>query len=353
MAARAAEEAEALRRALEDESKAHARFESIPWKEWRLYDAARKKAAKAAAEAMEAADTAEAAAMAASKEAAPVIISFRVPFRREDVFKELQRFDDPLDYPASRFHLNCVLKTGREFEPSNSSGAGLYDTTRKPTAFAPGLVRKAEPRNPLRFGQKVVWELIEVRSPEMLHWRIQQQAGELSPIALVGEDLDVTYKGGAREYTPAPGQARLPELLIQLQNAPFGTLVKMHVGLKGRLDLSSAWWGQCFGAVAAPLIGCMQAAALQSSWEGEMLVRGYRQQRPSRPLSYAVTTWKNNVAAAVSSTGRCLKATTVALLPPAHAATKAKSKWGASRAIAAKVAEEDKKFNLVSLFTSR
>ena len=162
-----------------------------------------------------------AALMAEQKSAAPYVAVFRLPFWRVDVFKELSKFDDPLDYPAASFHHTCRLKTGRIFEPSNSSGAGIYDTTRQASSFAPGLVRTVEKRSTLASEPPVVSELVEFRAPEMLRWKLVRQSNDDSFLPIVGEDLDKGYVPGHLSYNAVPGQTVLPELVVHLENAPY------------------------------------------------------------------------------------------------------------------------------------
>ena len=176
MAAEAAAEAERLKRAMRDEEMAQARFEGIPYKEWKPIDVQRKQAARLAAEEHADGERTVAARTAATKEAAVFVASFQLPFRRVDVFKELVKFDDPLDYPSASFHHTCRLRAGRSYEPHNSSGSGVYDTTRQATAFVPGLVRTTEKRWALQRERPMTLELVETRHPDRVRWKIVEQA---------------------------------------------------------------------------------------------------------------------------------------------------------------------------------
>ena len=293
MAAAAAEAAEKLRRALEDEAKAQARFEGVAWKDWKKLDVERKAAARRCALDHAKVDAQQATQAAAAKAAAPIVVSFTLPFRRPDVFKELARSDNPLDYPAESFHHTCRVQTGRTFEPHNSSGAGVYDTTRQATSLAPGLIRSVEQRWSLfRNGPFVVEELLEVRSPDTLRWRMHQhdQAGgpgaTASSLPIVGETLDPNYVDGARYYHPMGGHSRTPELLVQLENRPFGTLVRLHIGSYGRFEIADSEpesiWSRCVSAVTGAWIGCTRSVALKFAWQHNMLARGYAKQGPTK-----------------------------------------------------------------------
>lgn len=212
MAQAAAEAAEKIRRALEDEGKAQARLEQVAYKDWKKIDIARKAAAKVCAEAHAAADAKVAREVAATIRAAPIVVVFTLPFRRTDVFKELSRPDDPLDYPSAAFRHDCKVQTGRQFEPKSSSGAGIFDTTRLATTFAPGFTRNVEQRFTLFGGGPFVTEeLLEVRSPDLLRWRMHKHdvgggpGATASSLPIVGEALDPKYVDGARAYNPQGG----------------------------------------------------------------------------------------------------------------------------------------------------
>lgn len=287
MAAKAAEEAEKLRRALEDTAKALARAEGVPFKEYVKLDKVRRAAARAAAAEAHKAEAAAATAISEGKAAAAFVASFSLPFRRDHVWKELAKASDSLDYPETGYHTSSKH---RAVDTPGSSGIGLYDHTRQASAFVPGLIRKIEARSVAAMVTRqppLEWELLEARPPEKLRWRMLQQAGG-TILPVVGEDIDPDYTPGDLEYRTTPFSAREPELMIVLVNTPFGTQVQVHYGVLGRFATEEdSAWSKCLAAIAPPLLSCTLAATLKWQWRFEMAARGYQPVRPNLQPSFS------------------------------------------------------------------
>ena len=93
--------------------------------------------------------------------------------------------------------------------------------------------------------------------------------------AIVAEELDPHFEVGNRFYKPERIPNLLPELIIQLENAPYGCTVHVHYGACGCFALDDTWWGRCVGACAAPWLSCTRGLALGIAWRNRMFERGY------------------------------------------------------------------------------
>lgn len=259
MAAAAQEEARRLHQAKEAFERATAMAEGVTMKQWKTADKQRREAAVRAAE-FKAMTLKRAREELAALRAEPCYtVSFFLPFRRHDVWKELAVYEDPLDYPSSEWL--SIQRAGSTFGALASSLGGA-------STAAPGLIRKLE----RRFGwanDAITLELAELTSPSLLRWRIlsSDEGGGLAPMRprMVPEVLD-------------DGAAATPGIDVALDNAPYGTQVTMRVGTFARFDLPPLC--DCARGLVAAAIGHRESHSLSPTWIERMKQRGYKPLRP-------------------------------------------------------------------------
>ena len=251
MAAAAQEEARRLHLAKEAFERASSMAEGITYKAWKEETKRRNAAAIAAAKASAAQLKAEAEALAAERASPCYELSFFLPFRRHDVWKELSLYEDPLDYPSESWH------------SQQRAGAIGALSTGSLLSVAPGLVRSLERRFTLS-SDTITLELMEISPPSLLRWKVLRQTGSggLAPMMpdMEGEDYD--------------GNRATPGLDVVLENAPYGTSVTLRVGTHAYFATPPLL--HCFRPLLAATIGCMESYALRASWSQRMQSRGHK-----------------------------------------------------------------------------
>jgi hypothetical protein len=194
-----------------------------------------------------AAEAARLAAIAAAKAKAPVISTFTIPYRRTDVFTELTIYKDPLDFPSSSW-----------VHHARHSGAALSGGVAQ--QVSPGLIRRLERRGLFSRTLSLTLELIEIKPPESVRWRILRRVGCLALPSIVGEEYD--------------GEIATTQLVVQLENAAFGTRVSVHLGAHGMLELPSGC-PEWVGPLVETAFSWILSALSRPEWDEQMRRRGY------------------------------------------------------------------------------
>ena len=186
-------------------------------------------------------------------------ISFFLPFRRQDVWKELARHEDPLDYPSSEW-LSVRLS-----EPQINAAAS---TLGEDSLLAPGFVRRLE-RRPAS-SECISLELASITAPSLLKWRILSHRASGGLFSLMEPEV-VAEKSDDRRQN-------MPGICVSLEDAPYGTRVTVGVGTHGRLELPSAC--DCIRPLVTAALACTQRSAMESAWRERMTARGYTPLQP-------------------------------------------------------------------------
>jgi len=163
-------------------------------------------------------------------------IQFNVPFKRDDVFKELLNDDNPLGSDGDHGATFVILKPGRE--------AGKLVST--------GCVRECNYGAPV-WGRTIT-ELREIKPPTYIRWSTLMQEGTL-----------FHYMGKADE---------VPKLQIALKELKknSGTAVTMKLDF---LEVSFNGPLCCLSFLAEPLLKSSMQSKLPELWTTSMLRRGY------------------------------------------------------------------------------
>ena len=252
MAAAAADEARRLFQAKEAFERSCAMAEGSTMKDWKENTKHRQAAALRSREA-KLVDLKAAAEKLQAQRAAPCYrASFYLPFRRHDVWTELAKYEDPLDYPSGEW---------LSLQRAGAIGALSSGSLR---SVAPGLVRRLERRFAFS-DDAITLELDTITPPSLMRWRILARSsggGGLATLmpALVGEDYD--------------GRLARPGIDVVLENAPYGTTITLHVGTHGRFQLPQHC--TCAVPLLAAALGCSESARLGRLWLERMTSRGYK-----------------------------------------------------------------------------
>lgn len=289
MAAAKAEAERRAQQAIEAIERRHAASEGMDHKIWKKLDVARKAAAAASFAAQEAAKQAVLDEIAAAKAAAPIVLHFHIPYRRHDVYKELARHQNPLNFPSKTWDmLSQQLYAAGVAGPAQQVSVGLRRE----------LVRRTVFGDPLH---ALTLECIVCNPPTELRYKMLSQGGRLSALpSIVGEEYDGAAASSSSSTTssagggsaPAGGAAAalslkttaVPQLAIVLEGAPYGTRVSVHVGAHGKIALPSPGFPEAYPRVIASIVSCFQSMALSREWQAEMAERGYKPLEPKAAL---------------------------------------------------------------------